>query len=112
MAGQSLFMPTDLEKLIVYRRSLDDPNPAPEDVVRVWAEAMVSQEPWIRKMLKEVGTDLVPYSYNRQFTAEFADLELRLYCEKIVGEHRSTKMKFAVRVRKCDLQSVGESKTI
>jgi succinate dehydrogenase/fumarate reductase flavoprotein subunit len=75
VAGQSLFMPTDLEELIVYRRSLDDPNPAPEDVVRVWAEAMVSQEPWIRAKLKEVGTDLVPYSYNRQFTAEFADLE-------------------------------------
>lgn len=74
VAGQSLFMPTDLEELIVYRRSLDDPNPAPEDLVRVWAEAMVTQEPWIRKMLKEVGTDLVPYSYNKQFTAEFADL--------------------------------------
>lgn len=75
VSGQSLFMPSDLEKLIAYRRSLDDPNHAPEDVVRVWAEAMVSQESWIRRMLKEVGTDLVPYSYNQEFTAEFKDLE-------------------------------------
>jgi len=75
VAGQSLFLPKDLEMLITYRKSLDYPNPAPEDVVQVWAEAMVSQEEWIRKMLSEVGTELAPYSYNRKFTAEFENLK-------------------------------------
>lgn len=73
VAGQSIFLPTDLEQLMIYRRHLDQPNPIPEPVLRAWAEAMVSQHDWIRSMMSEAGFQLVPHKYNKEGVAEYAE---------------------------------------
>lgn len=71
VAGQSLFFPTDLPELLTYRRALDQPNPIPEPVLKVWAEAMVSQHDWIRGMMADAGYQLVPHKYNKAGSAEY-----------------------------------------
>ncbi|MBI3949276.1 MAG: FAD-dependent oxidoreductase [Acidobacteria bacterium] len=69
VSGGALFIPQDLEALLTYRRALDEPNPVPEDVVRTWGEAMVSQEAWIKQMASDVGMKYV----SRQAVAEFTE---------------------------------------
>lgn len=73
VAGQSMFFPEDLENLILYRKALDQPNPVPDEVTRVWAHAMVTQHDWIRAMMAEAGYQLVPHRYNRDGTAEYPE---------------------------------------
>lgn len=57
VSGQALWIakPDQLEAVKAYQKRLNHPNPAPEAVLNVWAEALVQLEPWIKKKASEVG---------------------------------------------------------
>ncbi|MSO64849.1 MAG: FAD-binding protein [Alphaproteobacteria bacterium] len=58
-SGQDMFSANDVDGLMQHQQALNQPNPVPEDVLRTWAEAVCSQEPWIAKMAKEAGRELL-----------------------------------------------------
>jgi len=58
VAGQALSLPRDRESLLVYQRALNEPNPVPEELLAVWADAMIEQQSWIERMANEVGMAL------------------------------------------------------
>jgi succinate dehydrogenase/fumarate reductase flavoprotein subunit len=58
-SGQDMFSANDVEGLMRHQRALNEPNPVPEDVLRTWAEAVCTQEPWIARMAKEAGRELL-----------------------------------------------------
>lgn len=58
-SGQTLFCPDDVEATMAYQQAMNQPNPVPEDILRVWAEAMASQESWIERMAAEAGNRYV-----------------------------------------------------
>jgi len=57
VSGQALWVahPNQLEAVKTYQRNLNHPNPTPDKVFDVWAEALVKLEPWIQKKAAEVG---------------------------------------------------------
>ena len=55
VSGQTLCPAHDVEKLMDYQRRLNEPNPIPEDLLRTWATKVVEIEPWIERMVAEVG---------------------------------------------------------
>lgn len=57
-SGQDMFVGGDVETLMVHQRALNEPNPVPDDVLRAWAKAVCSQEPWIRRMAEAAGREL------------------------------------------------------
>lgn len=78
-SGQTLWCPKDVEATIAYQRALNEPNPAPEDLLRTWAEAMCTQEPWIEQMAAEAGMEYVrrsarPGADPNHVTVEFEEL--------------------------------------
>jgi hypothetical protein len=50
-SGQRPFCPSpeDLHNLLVYQRVLNEPNPSRRDVLRTWAEGMVSLDLWVER---------------------------------------------------------------
>ncbi len=58
-SGQDLFVGRDPETLMVHQRALNEPNPVPEDVLKVWAEAVCTQEAWITRMAAEAGREVL-----------------------------------------------------
>jgi len=73
-SGQSLFKPTALEPLLKYQRALNEPNPIPESVLRVWGESMVSLHDWIETMAGEVGMDYIDGDRTALTVVEFENL--------------------------------------
>src|SRR5258706_12979360 len=43
-SAQRVFCAGDLGQLIVYQQALNEPNPVPEEVLRVWSEGMMGVE--------------------------------------------------------------------
>jgi succinate dehydrogenase/fumarate reductase flavoprotein subunit len=58
-SGQTLFCPHDLDAVMHYQRNMNDPNPIPESVLKVWAEAMVTQEPYIEDIARSAGMEYI-----------------------------------------------------
>ncbi len=58
-SGQTLYCPHNLEALMRYQQSMNHPNPVPEPVLQAWAEAMVSQEPYIEDIAREAGMEYI-----------------------------------------------------
>ncbi|MEV0132746.1 FAD-binding protein [Dactylosporangium sp. NPDC050688] len=78
-SGQTLWCPHDVEATIKYQRALNEPNPVPEDLLRVWAEAMSTQEPWIEAKAQEAGMTYARHSARpgadpKHVTVEFEEL--------------------------------------
>jgi len=60
VSGQTMLSASDVERLMLYQRNLNDPNPVPEDVLRTWAEAITTQRDWISARAEEVGYEYLP----------------------------------------------------
>ncbi len=78
-SGQTLWCPKDVEATIAYQRALNEPNPVDETLLRVWAEAMATQEPWIEQKAAEAGMEYVrrsarPGADPNHVTVEFEEL--------------------------------------
>lgn len=58
-SGQTMFAAHNVEGLMRHQRALNEANPVPEDVLRAWAEAVCTQEPWIERMATEAGRQLL-----------------------------------------------------
>lgn len=58
-SGQTLWCPHDVEATVIYQQAMNQPNPVPEELLRVWAEEMNQQEPWIEQMAAEAGMTYV-----------------------------------------------------
>lgn len=58
-SGQTLFCPHDIDAVLRYQRNMNDPNPIPESVLQVWAEAMVTQEPYIEEIARSAGMEYI-----------------------------------------------------
>ncbi len=54
-AGGDVFCPSDVEEAITFRRSIDEPNPLPDDVIRAWAEEIVQLRPWLERNATDSG---------------------------------------------------------
>lgn len=54
-AGQSLLIPKNAEALAAYQRRMSESNPIPEEMLREWAERMMTLEPWIIERAQEAG---------------------------------------------------------
>lgn len=57
-SGQDMFSAKDVDGLMRHQRALNEANPVPEDVLRTWAEAVCTQEPWVARLAKEAGREL------------------------------------------------------
>ena len=55
VSGQSLLISKNVEALVEYQRAMSTANPIPEDMLRAWAEQMVTLEPYIEARAKEAG---------------------------------------------------------
>ncbi len=103
--------PEDIEDLKTYHRALNGPNPAPEDVVEAWAQAVVHQRPWLERVVTEAGRRLLPQP---DAPPDFPDLPGSAACEKIftVEEHDGVAInrEGGVWVRDSDNPLDGENK--
>ena len=80
VSGQTLCPAHDVEKLIDYQRNLNEPNPIPETLLRTWAAKVVEIEPWIERMVSEVGAEYARGSGPRadETIFEYEDLGARI----------------------------------
>ncbi|WP_244929210.1 FAD-binding protein [Nocardioides sp. W7] len=78
-SGQTLWCPKDVDATVEYQRALNYTNPVDDSLLRVWAEAMATQEEWIEERAVEADMEYVrrsarPGADPKHVTVEFEEL--------------------------------------